>query len=258
MTATQHSNTDLGRLRPKQPMVPKEDLAAMSTKDKDVSLQALVREWLRTSEALERKSRPAGDDSPLLPTWTPPKEDPLVGVTALITVQLPPFLGVAGNPSLDPRVGSPCSSTRGPPRRTRRMRCSTRWPTRARSASLARTATGPPRGTRVVARTAAPARDPALPPLRPRPGQASPGRAHHRRRGPRPRGRRGRRRPRRRPRLTASAHGPTQRLRHPGHRLRHQRRPARRAGALPRVRGPLGRVRRRQREQAPRLALNPP
>lgn len=43
----------------------------------DGSLSVLVRQWLNTTEALERQSRPEGDDSPLRPTWTPPREDPL-------------------------------------------------------------------------------------------------------------------------------------------------------------------------------------
>ena len=41
----------------------------------EISLAALVRQWLTTSEAVERQARPAGDDSPLRPTWTPPLED---------------------------------------------------------------------------------------------------------------------------------------------------------------------------------------
>jgi hypothetical protein len=52
----------------------------------DFSLAALVRQWLTTSEAVERKSRPEGDDSPLRPTWTPPKEDPLANVALVAPV----------------------------------------------------------------------------------------------------------------------------------------------------------------------------
>ena len=43
----------------------------------DDGLSLLVRQWLNTTEALERQTRPEGDDSPLRPTWTPPREDPL-------------------------------------------------------------------------------------------------------------------------------------------------------------------------------------
>lgn len=41
----------------------------------DLSLSALVRRWLTTSEAVERQARSSDDDSPLRPTWTPPPED---------------------------------------------------------------------------------------------------------------------------------------------------------------------------------------
>lgn len=81
-------NEDVARVQSeKHPLVSKDDLADMSTKDK--SLGALVRQWMRTSEAVRRQSRPAGDDSPLLPTWTPPKEDPLVSAGSLTTVATP-------------------------------------------------------------------------------------------------------------------------------------------------------------------------
>lgn len=64
----------------------------LATKEKDNSLSALVRQWMRTSEAVQRQSRPAGDDSPLMPTWTPPQEDPpsdAGGLTAVATAALP-------------------------------------------------------------------------------------------------------------------------------------------------------------------------
>lgn len=71
-----------------RPMVSKNDLAALSKGDKDVSLSALVREWLTTSETVERQGRPPGDDSPLVPKWTPPREDPHSGVVP-VTVATP-------------------------------------------------------------------------------------------------------------------------------------------------------------------------
>ncbi|MEO5662897.1 MAG: NYN domain-containing protein [Nocardioides sp.] len=73
------------------PRISRNDLAALSKQDKDSSLSALVRQWMRTSEALDRQSRPPGDDSPLLPKWTPPNEDPIVsgGVAMVATPALP-------------------------------------------------------------------------------------------------------------------------------------------------------------------------
>jgi NYN domain len=78
-----------GRDRPRHPLVSKDDLAAMSTKDKDASLAALVRQWMKTSEAVERQARPEGDDSPLRPTWTPPVERPPVSEADLAIVPRP-------------------------------------------------------------------------------------------------------------------------------------------------------------------------
>ena len=101
MTTTQcpdDTSTDQSRLeandradqaRPKGPLVSRDDLAALAKKDKDVSLSALVHQWMRTSEAVERQLRPAGDDSPLVPKWTPPKEDPLVSGGSVTTVATP-------------------------------------------------------------------------------------------------------------------------------------------------------------------------
>ncbi len=65
---------------------------ALSTGGKDASLSALVRQWVRTSDELDRHARTPGDDSPVLPKWTPPKEDPLVSggtVTVTSTPELP-------------------------------------------------------------------------------------------------------------------------------------------------------------------------
>ena len=50
--------------------------------DADFSLSALVRQWLKTSEAVERQSRPEDGDAPMRPTWTPPMEDRQVIVPA--------------------------------------------------------------------------------------------------------------------------------------------------------------------------------
>jgi hypothetical protein len=41
----------------------------------DVSLAGLVRQWVTASEAVERQARPEGDETPLRPSWTPPRED---------------------------------------------------------------------------------------------------------------------------------------------------------------------------------------
>ena len=68
-----HERNDCGgRDLPQQRAATEDDPVAMGT---DRSLGALVRQWLTTSEALERQSRPEGDESPLRPTWTPPMED---------------------------------------------------------------------------------------------------------------------------------------------------------------------------------------
>ncbi|UUZ61492.1 NYN domain-containing protein [Nocardioides sp. B-3] len=52
--------------------------------DADFSLTALVRQWVKTSEALDRRGRPAGDTSPPRPRWTPPEvTSPAVPLPAL-------------------------------------------------------------------------------------------------------------------------------------------------------------------------------
>ncbi len=56
------------------------------------SLTTLVRQWLRTSEAVERQGRPEGDDSPLPPKWTPPKEDPLVSGGLALVEKISPMV----------------------------------------------------------------------------------------------------------------------------------------------------------------------
>lgn len=60
-----------GRGLPQQRAASEDDPVAT---DADVSLAALVRQWLTTSEAVERQAGPGGDDSPLPPRWTPPVE----------------------------------------------------------------------------------------------------------------------------------------------------------------------------------------
>ncbi len=61
------------------PELPKQRLAVAEedpgAEPSDFSLASLVRQWMVTSDAVERRGRPEGDDSPIRPTWTPPKED---------------------------------------------------------------------------------------------------------------------------------------------------------------------------------------
>lgn len=63
----------LGLGLPKQRAGVVEDETAAARTDR--SLATLVRQWVTTSEQVERQARSADDDSPLQPTWTPPKED---------------------------------------------------------------------------------------------------------------------------------------------------------------------------------------
>jgi len=65
-------NDGVGRDLPQQRAAIEDDPVATGA---DVSLAALVRQWLTTSEAVERQTRPGGDESPLRPRWTPPVED---------------------------------------------------------------------------------------------------------------------------------------------------------------------------------------
>jgi hypothetical protein len=68
-----HDRNDCGgRDLPQQRAATEDDPVASGA---EVSLATLVRQWVTTSEAVERQARPAGDDSPLRPTWTPPMED---------------------------------------------------------------------------------------------------------------------------------------------------------------------------------------
>jgi hypothetical protein len=54
--------------------LPQQRAATEDDPGADVSLAALVRQWLTTSEAVERQARPGGDESPPRPRWTPPME----------------------------------------------------------------------------------------------------------------------------------------------------------------------------------------
>lgn len=58
--------------------------ASLSTKDTDPSLTTLVRQWVKTSEAVDRRALPMDHESPLPPKWTPPREDPLVSGGSLV------------------------------------------------------------------------------------------------------------------------------------------------------------------------------
>lgn len=66
-----------------------DELASVSVLHDDSSLGALVREWLTTSEAVDQRSRPEGDDASPRPTWTPPAEDELVVLGSLATSAAP-------------------------------------------------------------------------------------------------------------------------------------------------------------------------
>lgn len=65
-------NDGVARDLPQQRAATEDDPVAAGA---DVSLAALVRQWLTTSEAVERQARPGGDESPSRPRWTPPVED---------------------------------------------------------------------------------------------------------------------------------------------------------------------------------------
>lgn len=68
-----HDRNDCaGRDLPQPRVATEDDPVSTGT---DISLAAVVRQWLMTSEAVERQARPAGDESPRRPTWTPPRED---------------------------------------------------------------------------------------------------------------------------------------------------------------------------------------
>jgi len=79
----------------------------------DVSLAALVRQWLTTSEAVERQARPEGDESPLRPSWTPPIE-------AVPDNEGDPAPVVAHLPRSEP-VALPRRRRQPPPRPARRL-----------------------------------------------------------------------------------------------------------------------------------------
>jgi len=55
--------------------LPQQRAATEDNPGADVALAALVRQWLTTSQAVERQARPGGDESPPRPRWTPPVED---------------------------------------------------------------------------------------------------------------------------------------------------------------------------------------
>jgi hypothetical protein len=66
-------NDRAGRDLPQERTATEDDQVAAGA---DFSLATVGRQWLTTSEAVERQARPGGDDSPLPPRWTPPMEVP--------------------------------------------------------------------------------------------------------------------------------------------------------------------------------------
>lgn len=118
MTNGAHA-THIGRALPHaRALVRTDDLISMPGKDMDSSLTMLVRQWVTTSEAVDRRALPVGDDSPLPPKWTPPKEDPLVsgGSLAPVATHSPKLAEVA---PLAPGTGTSPDQLPALPRRRR-------------------------------------------------------------------------------------------------------------------------------------------